>query len=146
MQELDTLDPDDKKKVLQAPAYISLLAANADGVMDEEEKYEAIKFSHIKTYTAHKLLKPYYQEVENHFIENINSLDKILPKNKTEREKAIRNELENINEIIGKMDLFYSNTLRKTLKEYGDHVAKAHKTVMESFVIPFSIKGLTDPN
>jgi hypothetical protein len=146
MQELDTLSPEDKKKVLQAPAYISILAANADGQMDEEEKYEAIKFSHIKTYTAHKLLKPFYQEVEKNFNENIDEINKNLPADKNERERVIREELEKANSIIGKLDLFYSNTLRKSLKEYGDHVAKAHKTIMESFVIPFSIKGLTDPN
>lgn len=144
MHELDTLDPEDKKKVLQAPAYISILAANADGKMDEEEKYEAIKFSHIKTYTAHKFLKPFYQEVEKHFIKNIDLINKSLPVDKTEREKMIREELEKINTTIGKLDLFYSNSLRKSLQEYGDHVSKAHKNIMESFVIPFSIKGLTD--
>jgi hypothetical protein len=144
MQELDILNPDDKKKLLQAPAYISLLAANADGIMDEEEKYEAIKFSHIKTYTAHKLLKPFYQEVEKHFLENIDDLNKILPADKQKRDQIIHDELENINSIIGKLDLFSSNTLRKSLKEYGDHISKTHKNIMESFVIPFSIGGLTD--
>jgi hypothetical protein len=144
MQELDTLDPEERRMLLQAPAYISLLAANADGKMDEEEKYEAVKFSHIKTYTAHKLLKPFYQEVETHFIENIDNLDKALPREKSAREKAIQSELEKINSIISKLDLFTSNTIRKSLKEYADHVAKSHKSIMEEFVIPFSIRGLTD--
>jgi hypothetical protein len=144
MQELETLSPEDKKKLLQAPAYISLLAANVDGQMDEEEKYEAIKFSHIKTYTAHKLLKPFYQEVEKHFIENVDSLNNSLPKQKEEREKAIQAELHTVNEIIGKLDLFTSNTIRKSLKEYADHVSKAHKNIMDDFVFPFAIKGLTD--
>lgn len=146
MQELDILSPEEKKKVLQAPAYISILAANADGKLDEEEKYQAIKFSHIKTYTAHKLLKPFYQEVEKHFIENIDLINQNLHGTKEERDKAIHEELEKINTIIGKLDLFSSNALRKSLKEYGEHVAKAHKNIMESFVIPFSIKGLTDTN
>lgn len=144
MQELEILNPEEKNKVLQAPAYISLLAANADGQMDEEEKYEAIKFSHIKTYTSHKLLKPFYQQVEKHFIENIDLLNDKLPKNKAERQTIIQEELENINSIIGKLDLFTSNTLRKSLKEYTEHISKIHRNVMEEFVFPFAIKGLTD--
>jgi hypothetical protein len=82
--------------------------------------------------------------VENHFIENIDRLERSLPKDKKERERIIQDELQNINSIIGKLDLFASNALRKSLKEYTDHVSLAHNNVMESFVIPFSIKGLTD--
>ena len=49
MKHFKNLTESENKALLKFPVYISLLAANGDGKMDEAEKKEAIKFSHIKT-------------------------------------------------------------------------------------------------
>jgi hypothetical protein len=50
------LSEQEYQELLKFPAYISLLAANSDGKMDETEKKAAIRFSHIKTYSCDPLL------------------------------------------------------------------------------------------
>jgi hypothetical protein len=51
--ELKNLSKRGYKLLLKFPAYISLLAANTDGKMDDTEKLSAIVFIHMKTYSRH---------------------------------------------------------------------------------------------
>ena len=144
MSELDKLNPQEREMLLKAPAYVSLFAANADGGMDETEKKAAIKFSHIKTFSSHPMLHEYYKEVEKHFSINIEQLDSELPKDKTERTKAINKQLAKLEPIFNKLGNEYAATLHRSFITYIEHVSKAHKNVIESFIIPLYIKGLTD--
>ena len=52
----------EKDALLKFPAYISLLAAECDDKLDEEEKKAAIKLSHIKTFSCDPLLAEFYKE------------------------------------------------------------------------------------
>jgi hypothetical protein len=47
MKQFNTLIKDEKDALLKFPAYITLLAANSDGLLDKTEKKEAVKFEHI---------------------------------------------------------------------------------------------------
>ncbi len=56
MKQFNTLTKDEKEALLKFPAYISLLAANSDGLLDKVEKKDAFKLEHIKTFSADPLL------------------------------------------------------------------------------------------
>ncbi|HRH85029.1 MAG TPA: hypothetical protein PK210_12395 [Bacteroidia bacterium] len=144
MNELKKLNLQEKEMLLKAPAYVSLLAANADAGMDETEKRVAIEFSHIKTFSCHPMLREFYHEVEKTFNTNIEQLNNQLPKDKVERKNAINVELAKLESIFIKLGNEYAATLHRSFISFSEHVSKAHKSVLESFIIPLYIKGLTD--
>jgi hypothetical protein len=143
MITFENLKPNEKNMLLKFPAYISLLATNSDGKMDDVEKKEAIQFTHIKTFSCNALLYDFYKEAEKVFLTNIEELDNILPKEKTQRKEVIENELVKLEPILDKLGKDYASIMHTSMKSYTKHVSKAHNNVLESFLIPFYIKGLT---
>jgi len=137
MKELDQLSEEERQMLLIAPAYISLLAANEDGEMDSSEKDRAIEISHIKTFASDQLLIEFYKEVDKNFSKNIESIEKELPKNKMEREVAIKNKLKTLEHIFSKLNFSFSSRLRESLRSYMFHVSKSHVNVLPSFIDPF---------
>ncbi|MDY0104050.1 MAG: hypothetical protein RBS07_14030 [Lentimicrobium sp.] len=141
MKPFKNLSEDEYKMLLKFPAYISLLAANHDGKLDEVEKKSAIKFAHIKTFTCNPLLIDFYEEVDKVFERNIVELDLELPKGKENRDKAIKSELLKLENIVIKSGRVYTSTMFESMLSFKDHVSKAHNNVLVDFVFPLSIKG-----
>jgi hypothetical protein len=144
MKTFEELNQTEKNILLKFPAYISLLAANSDSKMDEVEKKEAIHFTHIKTFSCDPILSAFYKEAEKVFIANVEELDKQLPKETEKRKQAIENELSKLETVLAKLGTEYASVMHKSMKSYSTHVSKAHNNSIESFFIPFNIKGLTD--
>ncbi len=144
MKPFENLSQQEKDAMLKYPCYISLLAANKNGKIDEREKKEAIKFSHIKTYSCNPLLSKFYAEADKVFQANIEQLDNELPIGKDERETAIKNELEKIEKILLKLDKDYASTMRHSMKSFKDHVSKAHHNVLEYLIFPVVLNKIRD--
>ena len=145
MELYATLNPKEKEKLLQFPVYISLLAANADGELDDREKQKANDIAQIKNYDSKEpILIRYYEEVAAVFEHNLNHLDSILPKDKDEREAAIRQQFAELEGIVNKLGTQYNNALHRSLQSFKEHVSKAHQNTLEGFFFPFPIKGLTE--
>lgn len=143
MKNLENLSPSEKEFLLKFPAYISLLAANNDLGMSESEKEAAINFSHIKTFSHDPMLHSFYQQADKEFKQNITDLDNQIPKDKNERESAIQNELAKIETILGKLEKDYAAILVRSMTSFKNHVSKAHHSILEYFIFPIPIKGLT---
>jgi hypothetical protein len=137
--------PQDKKDaLLKFPAYVSLLAATYHNHgIDKEERKSAIEFAHIKTFSSDPLLKDFFTDAEKSIESTINDLDSKLPKEKKEREAAIRNELERLEKIVSELGSDFSRALHQGMKDYKEHVAHAHHSLLEYFIFPVPIKGLT---
>ncbi len=143
--KLDLLEPSEREILLKFPAYISLLAANWDGKVDEAEKKKAIEFSHVKTYsTTDPLLKEFFIEADKVFEKNFTDLDAELPKGKEERDEAIKTALLKIEPIVSKFGQAYVDRMHNAVKSFKEHVSKAHHGLLESFILPFPVKGLND--
>jgi hypothetical protein len=141
MKPFKNLSEEEYKMLLKFPAFISLLAANQDGKLDDVEKKSAIKFAHIKTFTCNPLLIDFYEEVDKVFERNIVDLDQELPKGKENRDAAIRSELLKLESIVLKSGQVYTSTMFESMLSFKDHVSKAHNNVLVDFVFPLSIKG-----
>ena len=141
MIPLKNLTIEEYEMLLKFPAYISLLAANKDGMLDDVEKKSAIKFAHIKTYSCDRLLLDFFKDVDKVFEKNIVHLDKALPKGKENRDAAIKSELLKLEAIVLKSGAEYSSLMHDSMKSFKDHVSKAHNNVLVDFIFPFSIKG-----
>ena len=134
----------ENETLLKFPAYVSLLAADSDGKLDEAENKLAIKFSHIKTYSCDPLLTEFYKEADIVFEENIDEIDKNLPTIKAQREEIIRKELINLEKIVLKLGDEYVSVMHRSMKSFKEHVSKAHRNVLVDFIFPLPIEGITD--
>ena len=134
----------ENEMLLKFPAYVSLLATDSDGKLDEAEKKSAIKFSHIKTYSCDPLLTEFYKEADIVFDKNINELDKTLPAIKAEREETIRKELVNLEKIVLKLGEKYISVMHRSMKSFKEHVSKAQRNVLVDFIFSLPIEGITD--
>lgn len=144
MKPFTNLTEAEYEMLLKFPAYVSLLAANRDGVLDDAEKKSAIKFAHIKTYSCDPLLIDFYAEVDKRFEGDIVQLDNELPKGKENRDKAIRNELLNLELILIKTGEEYFTAMHQSMRSFKEHVSKAHHNVLVDFVFPLPIEGLRE--
>lgn len=144
MNPLKSLSVKEYESLLKFPAYITLLAANIDDRLDEEDKKSAIKFAHIKTFSCDPLLEQFYKDADKVFKENIEELDNELPADKESREAAIKREIIKLDFLLVKLGHLYGSTMHKSMVLFKEHVSKAHHNVLVDFVFPLPIKGLTD--
>ena len=134
----------EKEQLIRFPVYLSLLAASKDHHLDKQEKNTAVKLTHIKTFACDHTLADYYAAVEENFESSILQIEEELPKEGLERELAIRRELNKLRAILRQLDQRYVTYLYDSLRSYTDQVARAHRNILEYFLFPLPIKGLTD--
>lgn len=144
MNPFDKLSAQENKELLTFPAYISMLAACRNDKLDEAEKKSAIKFAHTKTFTCDPLLSEFYKEADSVFESTIDELDKNLPKEAMSRETAIKKELANLENIASKLGAEYAKVIHRSMESFTKHVSKAHHNVLEDFIFPIPISGLTN--
>jgi hypothetical protein len=144
MRSFDDLNPAEKDLLLKFPVYVSMLAAEKNDHLDKIEKRTAIQFCHIKTFTCDPLLSQFYREAEKKFETNINEVDSTLPTDKAEREEIITNELAKIERILLKLGTDYALVMRQSMTSFKNHVSRAHRNILEYFVFPLPINGITD--
>ena len=143
MNPFKNLTVKENEALLKFPAYISLLAANDDGIFDEAEKKRAINFAHCRAITRHPLLAEFYVEVDTLFKNNLEQLDQELPKEKDRREAVIKRKLVQLEKIVLKLEKEYSLTFSRSLGSFKEHVLKQHHSVLVDFILPLAIPGLT---
>jgi anaerobic ribonucleoside-triphosphate reductase len=144
MKQFKNLSQHDTDALLKFPAYISMLAANRDDTLDEEERKAAIKFAHTKTFSCDPMLADFYNEADKAFEANINQIDNDLPKDLKSREAAIKNELLNLDKIVLKLGKKYARVMHSSMVSFKEHVSRAHHNVLVDFLFPIPIPGLTD--
>jgi hypothetical protein len=144
MKNLKMLTKPEQELLLKYPVYIVLLAVNKDARIDEEEKITASKFLHIKTYSGNPILRDFYDKADQNFEHDLLELDQTLPKDKIARETAIRIRLAEIENVLQKLDPEYAALLHASMQSFKEHVSKAHFNVLEYFIFPLPIKGITE--
>jgi hypothetical protein len=142
MKPFKQLSFHDNKTLLNLPAYIALLAANADGKLDEDEKLASIEYAHIKTFSFDPLLDTFYKEVDRIFEITLMQLNKQLPKGKKNREIAIKNELSDIKKIVSKLDSKQVSVIHHNMNALIEHVSRAHHNVLIDFIFPIPMPGI----
>jgi hypothetical protein len=144
MNPFEKLSKQEYELLLKFPVYISLLAVNFDGNIDETEKKTAIKFAHTKTFTSDPLLREFYNEADLVFEKNIVQLDNELPSEKETRKAAINKELLIIDKIVFKLGEDYVSKMHDSMNSFKEHVLKAHQNIVFDFMFPFPISGFIE--
>ncbi|HTQ27680.1 MAG TPA: hypothetical protein VMI35_06115 [Puia sp.] len=138
------LDEQEKKELQKFPAYVSLLARGKTGGLDKKELQSVIRFTHIKTFSGNPFLSAFFADVEKTFEKNMRDLDATLPQNKEEREMMIRREFGKLEPICKKLGRDYAREIMNSMKSYAKQVSKAHRNILEYFIFPMPINGITD--
>lgn len=144
IKQLEILTTVERELLYKAPVLVSILASCSFKEINKVQKADAIKLSHLKTFTADPLLLSYYAEVEKNFESQFEIAAKeYYPFDKTKRD-ALKIEIDRVNHILAKLEKTYGEALYKSLEKYGKHVKKATHTVFQDFIFPVPIPGLTD--
>ena len=142
IKQFENLTTEEQELLLKAPVLVSVMSSCAFNSVNDLKKEDAIKLSHIKTFTADPLLLPYYVEVEKHFKEEFDAaVSRYFPFD-PEKRRELQNEINKVNKVIEKLDIKFGNSLRRSLDRYAKHVRNAH-SVIRDFIFPIPIPGLT---
>jgi hypothetical protein len=129
----------EQELLFQAPILMSVLASCGDGEVNKQQKAEAIKLAHIKTFTAVPLLRPYYQEVEKRFREDFESIAKLYSPFDEKKRNELKMEIEKVQPILKKINPVYAELLGKSLERYANHVKRASHSIFRDFMFPMII-------
>ncbi len=132
------------EKLLLFPVYVSLLAANASGNIDNKEKDSAIAYAHFKTYASNPELIDFYMDVDKTFAEQITQIDSNLPDEKDSREVEIKMHLNTLEQILAKLDNASRKIMHHSMASFKDHVSNVHHNVLVDFIFPVPINGISE--
>ena len=142
IKEFEKLTAEEVALLFKAPVIVSVQALSACKEISRTQKDDAIKLAHVKTYTEHYLLVPYYEEADKHFKKHFEEyLERFFPFN-TVRYVAIKNEMNKVNAVIDKIDAVYAGLLRKSLAGYARHVNNAARNVLQDLIFPVTFSKL----
>ncbi|MGF7082190.1 hypothetical protein [Mucilaginibacter sp. UYCu711] len=143
MKAFAKLSDTEQQEFLKFPVYISLLAANEYGPTDDVDIKAAVEFDHMKTYTCVPLLSGFYAKADELFKNNFIKLDAELPKGKAARTEAIKTKLAELEILLLKFDKDYAAAMHQSMKSFKEHVSSAHWDILDSFLFPVPIKGIS---
>jgi hypothetical protein len=142
IKQLEKLSEEEQDLLLKAPVLVSVMSSCSFNSVNDLKKEDAIKLSHIKTFTADPLLIPYYLEIEKTFKQEFEAtVEKFFPFD-FEKRQQLQSEIEKVHMVIAKLDSKFGNILRSSLDRYAKHVRNAH-SVIRDFMFPIPIQGLT---
>ena len=144
IKQFQNLTKDEVDVLMKAPVLMSVLAACSTDGVNHAQKADAIRLSHLKTYTANSLLLPFYGEVEKNFEEQFESAVKEYTPFDKEKLLRLKAQIEKVKQIAKKLDPEYGNILLRSFEKYERHVRRAGHSVVEDFIFPIPIHGLSN--
>lgn len=130
ISEFNDLRDDEINSLLDAPIYVTILIAGADGDIDKKEIKKACEVSRAPRTGEQAQLIEYYNKVSSGFEDKIYQKLESLPNSVEKRTGAITNELRKLNFVLPKLNNHYSIHLVASLKDMALKVAKASGGVL----------------
>ena len=144
IRQFENLLPAEAHVLLKAPALISVYAACSAKGINPAQKADAVKLAHLKTFTAHPALIPFYREVDHHFKEEFEEAVKEYMPFDNEKMERLKEKIERIKFIVKKLDPEFAKVLLRSFEKYERHVRRSAHSVVEDFIFPIPIPGLSD--
>ena len=104
MNNFSHLTADEFSKLTEAPLYLGLLIAEADGELDHKELEWIEKITHFRIKTAHHSLRKYYVESNNYIKENMGLVRSSLPTQQEQKMQFLSDKLAEMRPILAKLD------------------------------------------
>lgn len=142
--EFNNLREEEVQVLLNAPVYVAILIAGADGNIDKSERKEAVEVARSKQSRAREQLVDYYKEVGENFETKFNQLIDELPEDADERSKIITSELRKLNFILPKIDKDFAVKLYASLKELAKRIAEASGGILGYLSVSYEESRLVE--
>lgn len=123
--QFKNLSEEEKTALLDAPALIAVLIAGADNDIDKKEIDYSSKIAHYRAGNNESVLQGYYSEVDKFIGDAIAQQISALPKNFSNRQQLIIEELKKLNEILPKLDKSFAVELYKSWLTFAKSVAQS---------------------
>jgi hypothetical protein len=138
IQEVAHLNVEDRELVMDAPIWISLYAAyRHDGQMDAEEREEAIKQVHYRSYSGTKRLQHYFDAIDDGFQLRFDASDTALSKNPVERDSFLANKIQDCIRAINNLESkSFARKLLHDLDSYYAYVFNSTSNFFQYFAFP----------
>jgi hypothetical protein len=147
MEENYDYTAEEYKKLGDAIVWTAILAAvHKDGVIEEEERAEAIKQSHIRCFSTEDYIQPIYEHLDEHFERDFDAYTAMLPAGYDQKEAFIQSKLEASTAILKEMGPVFSAEFSRELQSFFNRVFNANTSVFQSFMFPFISGHLEDKN
>lgn len=143
IKQFKILTTEEREILLKAPALVSVFTSCSLNEVNEVQKADAIKLSHLKTFTAKPILREYYEEVDKKFKTQFDSIVKAYFPFDENKRNALKHKIERIKLIVAKLEKPYGEILYKSLEGYANHVRKADHSIFQDFIFPLPIRGLS---
>lgn len=151
VKEFENLREDEIEVLVDAPVYVAILIAGADGDIDKAERKEAVEVAHSKQGRAREQLVEYYKLVGEKFEQKFTQKISELPDDAEERNKAIVTELRKLNFILPKIDKNFAVKLYASLKDLAKKIAEASGGILGYLSVSYEesklieLKMINDP-
>jgi hypothetical protein len=139
--EFISLSESKKNTLLKIPALLTLLAASYSGLL-EKDKEDAVKLTHLRTFSAEPELQFYYMELEKVFQKEMDELIQRYYPLDSEKRKSIVAEINEANTILEHVDKEFAFLFKHSMKTYEEHVIRSRNNVVEYFLFPFDLPSL----
>ncbi|MEX0968223.1 MAG: hypothetical protein WD077_13360 [Bacteroidia bacterium] len=132
-QGLENLSPEEYKFIHEVPAWITVLIAGADNVIDQQELEWAERITHFRTMKEDYLLREFYREIDENFHQSLQ--DKIqelkgIADNAEGRNLWISQKLAKVNELWPKIEYNLATKLYVSFKTLASHIANSSGGVL----------------
>ncbi|MBC7424892.1 MAG: hypothetical protein H7321_00035 [Bacteroidia bacterium] len=139
--KIEHLSQKEQQLILDSPLLVTVLIAGADGNFDEAEIKTAIKIIHTKSYAEEKDVRGIFKDIDSHSESAIDSLIYSMPTDLTSRTVSITRKLEELNEIMPKLEVQFAKDLYKSLRELAYYIGHSHDSILG---IGFNLKVKKD--
>lgn len=123
---LNSLTPEEKEILFQAPAVVAYLIGGADNDFDKKQVAQSKHIVKLRSSFGDTLLFDFFTTVNENFDVKLDALvQKYQHLQAEERTTVLVNELTALNNIFAKIDTIYVKALVNSLRSYAKEVAKA---------------------
>jgi hypothetical protein len=122
IHHFEKLQDDEVELMLKAPILVAILVAGADGVIDKKEISEVANFLEKQTRIKSELTE-YFREVAPDFEDKMNVVLQSYPRNASERNAMIVDDLAKLNSILPRIASEFASQFYNILKKLAQKTA-----------------------
>ncbi len=125
-------------ELLDTPVWLSLLAAyTGDGKVSRDERADAVKLAHLRTFTSPKSLREFYARVDDRFENRFDKLNARLPEKQKDRIIFLEAQVKHCHKLLEKkVDQDLAIEIEESLESFYNHVFKADTSFFQYFALP----------
>lgn len=137
MSEVYDYTEEELRKCGDAIVWTTIFAAiHSDGVIHESEKAEAIKQTHIRSFSTADYLKPIYKHLDTHFEADFDKYSNSLSGSQEEKEAIVQENISEALEILPTIGPLFTERFSKDIADLYNSVFHADSSIFQIFMLP----------